>query len=130
MTTMTVPQRIQRRRDARWTTPLDSSGRKPIYVGRGSRWGNPSRVVRTELGWNVTHDNGSSVGAFATPEDGRQFAVEAYRHYLAAYPELVEAARRELAGRNLSCWCPLPEAGGDDRCHAAVLLRVARGEQP
>ena len=32
----------------------------------------------------------------------------------------VDDARRELAGRDLACWCPL-----DQPCHADVLLRVA-----
>ncbi|WP_435109799.1 DUF4326 domain-containing protein [Nocardiopsis synnemataformans] len=39
----------------------------------------------------------------------------------------VEDARRELAGRDLACWCPLPEEGQPDHCHAAVLLSVANG---
>ncbi len=33
----------------------------------------------------------------------------------------------ELAGHNLACWCPLPEPGQPDHCHAAVLLEVANG---
>ena len=31
----------------------------------------------------------------------------------------------ELRGFNLACWCPLPEPGQPDHCHAAVLLEVA-----
>lgn len=50
-------------------------------------------------------------------------AVEAYRVYLRGRPDLVEAARRLLAGRDLCCVCPL-----DLPCHADVLLAVARGE--
>lgn len=40
-------------------------------------------------------------------------------------PFTVEDARRELAGRSLACWCPLPVPGEPDHCHAAVLLEVA-----
>jgi Domain of unknown function (DUF4326) len=40
--------------------------------------------------------------------------------HLEGEPELVEAARHELAGRDLACWCPL-----DLPCHADVLLDVA-----
>lgn len=36
-------------------------------------------------------------------------------------------ARRDLAGRDLGCWCPLPAPGQPDLCHAAVLLAVANG---
>jgi hypothetical protein len=35
--------------------------------------------------------------------------------------------RRDLAGRDLMCWCPLPEPGQPDHCHAAVLLKLANG---
>lgn len=30
-----------------------------------------------------------------------------------------------LRGKNLACWCPLPEDGEEDMCHAAVLIDVA-----
>ena len=36
----------------------------------------------------------------------------------------------DLAGKNLACWCPLPEPGQPDWCHAAVLLRLANETQP
>ena len=39
----------------------------------------------------------------------------------------VDDVRRELAGKSLACWCPLPAEGQPDLCHAAVLLEVARG---
>ena len=42
---------------------------------------------------------------------------------LAEHPELAEAARRELAGKDLACWCD-----PDELCHADVLLEVANGE--
>lgn len=35
-------------------------------------------------------------------------------------PVTVDDVRRELAGKNLACWCPLTEP-----CHADVLLEVA-----
>jgi len=31
----------------------------------------------------------------------------------------------DLAGHPLACWCPLPEPGTPDWCHAAVLIRRA-----
>ena len=37
----------------------------------------------------------------------------------------VDDVHRELAGKNLACWCPLPVPGQPDLCHAAVLLEVA-----
>jgi hypothetical protein len=35
----------------------------------------------------------------------------------------VEDVRRELAGKDLACWCPL-----DQPCHADVLLEIANGD--
>jgi uncharacterized protein DUF4326 len=48
---------------------------------------------------------------------GRHDAVRLYRDYLTAQPGLIEAARAELAGRDLACWCPPGQA-----CHADVLI--------
>ncbi|GAA0946644.1 DUF4326 domain-containing protein [Pseudonocardia zijingensis] len=73
-----------------------------VYVGRPSRWGNP-------------FDHRRSGG-------GRARVVTAYRSWLRRHPEVVEAARAELAGRPLGCWCPPGEP-----CHADVLLEVAGG---
>lgn len=35
-------------------------------------------------------------------------------------PHPIEAIRRNLAGKNLACWC-----GPNARCHADILLRIA-----
>jgi hypothetical protein len=83
------------------------------------RWGNPYVVGKT-----VTVD-----GEAVEVRD-RAHAVDLHRRYLRRHPELVDAARRELAGRDLACWCPLPAAGEPDVCHAGVLLRVAAGSEP
>jgi hypothetical protein len=37
--------------------------------------------------------------------------------------------RRELAGKSLACWCPLPAEGEPDICHAAVLLDIANSQE-
>ena len=34
-------------------------------------------------------------------------------------------ACRDLAGKDLACWCPLPAAGEPGLCHAAALLVIA-----
>lgn len=53
---------------------------------------------------------------------GRDQAIESYREYLRCLPVLVALIRRELAGRDLACFCSL-----DEPCHADILLRVAAG---
>jgi len=59
---------------------------------------------------------------YRATDHGPAGAVEAYRRHLAEHPELVALVRRDLAGRDLACWCPLGEP-----CHADVLLAVAAG---
>ncbi|WP_329390123.1 DUF4326 domain-containing protein [Streptomyces sp. NBC_01716] len=111
----TTPERIQRQRTKGWA----SNGAR--YVGRGTRYGNPNRIVRRADtgGWHVEHDNGGGVGTFPKAEAHR-FAVDSYRAHLDAHPELVAAAREELRGRDLMCWCA-PELA----CHVDVLLPLA-----
>jgi hypothetical protein len=46
--------------------------------------------------------------------------VDAYAADLLLDPDLAARARRDLAGRDLACWCRADEA-----CHADVLLDVA-----
>lgn len=86
-----------------WRKP---GGRKPpdvVYVGRPSKWGNP----------------------YSVSQHGRDQAVQLYRDYLQRYPQLVEAARRELPGKRLACWCR-----ADELCHADVLLDIVNGDAP
>lgn len=69
-----------------------------VYVGRPSKFGNPF-----VLGVHGSRDQ----------------VIEKYRGWLMGQPRLVEAAKRELRGKRLVCWCaPL-------RCHADVLAEVA-----
>lgn len=86
------PKRIQRKRASGWRMPVNT-----IYVGRPTKWGNPYSV-------------GSETDASG--------AVTAYIAVLD--PATVAAARRELRGKNLACWCAL-----DQPCHADILLRIA-----
>jgi hypothetical protein len=90
--------RIQLSRRKGWRKPEGA-----VVVARPTRWGNPYPVV-----------NGD-----------RAAAVREYWAHLATHPEMTAAARRELAGRDLACWCPL-----DEPCHADVLLAVANGATP
>ena len=89
-----------------WRKPPDA-----VVVARPSRWGNPFVVGRTVAGHQVRD---------------RAHAVALFRAMMADSPERCAAARVELAGRDLACWCPL--VGPDGRpgpCHADVLLEIA-----
>jgi hypothetical protein len=130
-----MPNRVQRKRTRGWTAPLDAQGRKPVYVGRGTRWGNPWAVIHltTGRGWAVQwaghRDQHKPLGLkdFVPANDQRDahaLAVELYETWLYADPKLLDRAQQELAGRDLMCWCAdtLP-------CHADALLRLANLER-
>ena len=93
----TVTGRVKQSRTKGWRKPPGA-----VSVVRGTRWGNPYKVGVQAA------DNAEAVAMFRT--------------YLAEHPELVAAARRELRGKTLMCWCAL-----DEPCHADVWLEIANG---
>jgi Domain of unknown function (DUF4326) len=92
------PRRVQLRRTKGWRKPPDA-----VVISRPSKWGNPYRVS----------------------EHGLAKALALYRRHLTEHPELVEAARNELAGKLLACWCA-PE----QPCHGDILLEVVDRRTP
>jgi hypothetical protein len=132
----TTPARIQRRRIRGWRAPLDAHGRKPKYVGRGTPWGNPWTVIRTNTGtgwavnWSGNADQHKPLGLndlvpADNQRDAHALAVELYENWLHAHPRLLDRARARLTGRDLMCWCPesMP-------CHADTLLALANQPAP
>lgn len=71
-----------------------------IYIGRPSKWGNPFAIG---------------------PDGSRERVLAKYRAWLTTQPALIEAAKRELTGHDLVCWCA-PQA-----CHGHVLKEVIEG---
>ena len=69
-----------------------------VYIGRPSKFGSPFVIGK--------HGNRAQV-------------TERFEVWLRGQPALVEAAKRELRGKSLVCWCaPLA-------CHGDVLMRIA-----
>jgi hypothetical protein len=99
-----VPRRIQLRRAKGWRKPAGA-----VVVARPSRWGNPFPFAPG----TAVPDRATAVARFRELVTGD--------HDPAEYPSVAEI-RRELAGRDLACWCPL-----DGPCHADVLLEIANG---
>ncbi len=115
---MTGPRRIQRSRKRGWRAPPNT-----VMVTRPGKWGNPWQVIRTEAGeWEVT-DGTVVYDGFGTKEAATQFAVIRFKRDLLAgnLKFTVEDVRRELAGKNLGCFC----SEGAPWCHGDVLLAVA-----
>ncbi|MEV6014691.1 DUF4326 domain-containing protein [Streptomyces sp. NPDC051997] len=131
-TVLDEPRRIQRRRTKGWRAPHGA-----VYVGRGSRWGNPCTQIRMPAldgsEWEREGRLGKTSGqhhAFVHPDKTvtwhlvqdatREQAVEMFRRWLTEAPSLAAAVREQLAGRDLMCWCPPGQP-----CHADVLLEIA-----
>lgn len=85
-----------------------------VYVGRGSKWGNP--FVRPGAAQRSKY-----------PVREVEDPIAAYEAHVRASPDLINALP-ELRGNVLGCFCvrlgaPMP-ARGEERCHAQVLVRL------
>jgi hypothetical protein len=93
--------------------------RKPkggVVCTRASRWGNPYRLA--------------DFHPMIPESERRALALDCFRRLLTGQIEgglhrlkfTADDVRRELAGKDLGCFCPL-----DKPCHVDVLLAVANG---
>ena len=104
------PIRVQLSRRQGWRKPENT-----IVVARPTVWGNPFPIGKL----------------------GREEAIRRFRDMMddpremAAwlYPS-VKQIKAKLRGKNLACWCALPEHGETDLCHAAILLEIANEPTP
>lgn len=82
-----------------------------VYIGRPSKWGNPFSHLK------------NSIAQFHC--ETRKEAVEAYRVWIWLEPQtkLRQAAKIELKGKVLGCWCAPLE------CHGDVLAKIANSEE-
>ncbi|WP_367128289.1 DUF4326 domain-containing protein [Saccharothrix sp. HUAS TT1] len=106
MTTAAAPTRVQLSRAAGWRLPPDT-----VVVTRPSKWGNPWKIDRD-------HSAADVVLKFRRYLDARRTPSPGWADFI-GYPSDSEI-RRELAGRNLACWCPPGQP-----CHADLLLALA-----
>lgn len=101
------PIRVQLKRVKGWRMPPNT-----VKVSRPSRWGNPFIVKFDPHTDYSPQTNAEAVSKF------RAYLAGAYPHLLAQRERLGDV--RELAGKNLACFCKLSEP-----CHADVLLEIA-----
>lgn len=103
------PQRIQLSRKKGWRMPADT-----VKVDRTTIWGNPFIPGRPvpfgPLKGQIVKD--------------KRHAFVLYRSFAPLSQKLTLAARADLRGKNLACWCDRPDPY-EDACHAAVLLEIA-----
>jgi hypothetical protein len=93
-----MPVRVRLERKKGWRKPAGA-----VVVARPSRWGNPFRI-------GTDGDRAQCVARFRVALVSGRLAFD------------TDDVRRELAGRDLACWCP-----SDGPCHADVLLEAANG---
>ncbi|MFF7476634.1 DUF4326 domain-containing protein [Streptomyces sp. NPDC008092] len=127
-----MPKRIQRKRIPGWRKPEGA-----VYVGRPTRFGNPFTIApaASERGgpldmWAVEHQ-GRTLGRWDDKTAARAEATDRYARWIRE-PEQAEQRRlfrALLHGRGLACWCPLPEPGQPDHCHAAVLIELVNAPE-
>ena len=120
------PQRIQRKRTKGWRMQDASPNGLPIvYVGRGTKWGNPFTVQDLMAAESCTR-------AVAAQCVTQSFTDCLYDPELACESDVGAVMRRikadigELRGKTLVCWCPLIDKDGKPfPCHADPLLVLA-----
>ncbi len=71
-----------------------------VYIGRGSKWGNPFKI-----------------GIDGTRED----VIEQYRDWIQTQPHLLNSLE-ELRGKTLGCFCS-PQA-----CHGDILVELLNND--
>lgn len=76
-----------------------------IYIGRGSKWGNPYTHIKDK--------ETLAVFVVATREE----AIAKYREYIQSKPDLMNSLH-ELEGKVLGCFCK-PKS-----CHGDILLEL------
>lgn len=110
-----IPTRIQRERTKGWKKPDGA-----VYVGRGTKWGNPYRVG-DESAW-MGEQPVHGIEEVLTRADAAQlFHLALTGCHLDIRTEHV---RSESAGKSLMCWCLLTQPR-----HADALLELANGDR-
>ena len=114
-------KRYQLKRTKGWRMPPGA-----VKCDRTTKWGNP--IVPGKK-------------AFGLPVKDKRHAASLYLGFAPQQEALVAAAREELAGKDLACWCGLCELHQDgkplledcpycERCHVDTLGKIANGVLP
>jgi len=97
-----MPERIQLKRTKGWRMPPNT-----VKIDRSTRWVNPFSAEECGSIAAAVERHRMWMNGEAAASDGRE-------------PPSAADVKRELAGRNLACWCSL-----DGPCHGTLLLALA-----
>ena len=113
-----IIKRIQRKRTKGWKMPKNT-----IYVGRGSKWGNPYKVgwcCKTPYEYKIVKNNEHACSLFESYAISYQ-SDKIINGLVQSMDILINGnSIKELSGKNLACWCRL-----DEKCHADIILKLA-----
>lgn len=96
-----------------------------VYVGRPSRWGNIYHTKHPNAPQFRPEflENGKVQFNSQDIITRREWCYLFHKEWARRMGSLfVDEVKKELAGKNLACWCPL-----DVHCHADTLLELANG---
>jgi hypothetical protein len=129
----TIPIRLRLTRAAGFDLQAESraaNGLPAINIACSIRWYNPWRAEPVLGGWRCLGPEGEKIRGL-DEAGARQMAFARHRAWIMGQPDHSKLhLRAELRGHNLACWCPLPEPGQPDCCHAATLLELANTPEP
>jgi hypothetical protein len=97
-----------------------------VYVGRGSKWGNPFKIGIKISEVPPEHALGELHSKYIAGGDtiNRELSIQLFMSYQYYSQEPAAIWMREnialLRGKHLACWCPLTCS-----CHADYLLKIA-----
>ena len=112
---ITKPHRVQLKRSKGWRMPANT-----VKVDRTTLFGNPFSIK------DYGHDRAVELHRlWITGERIEPSALVSAIPDLAARRKKVLEALPSVRGKNLACWCALPERDEPDCCHAAVLIALA-----
>lgn len=106
--------RVQRKRTKGYKLPENTK-----CVNRGTKWGNPFKVIKEGNYWNVTNVLSNDFGSYQTKNQANKKAIELYGDWLKEELKAKRLDLRELQGKNLACFCSL-----ELDCHADHLIKL------
>jgi hypothetical protein len=112
-------KRVQRKRTKGFRLPENTK-----CVNRGTKWGNPFKVVQSGNIWTIKDKNGiQHGGTFGTKDEASAMAVHYYSGWVDKKIASGDLDLKELKGKNLACFCSLTSP-----CHADYLLKLVETE--
>jgi len=97
-------------------------------VDRATIYGNPFPVEKYGRAEAIAMYRDWLLGVMTSEAIKQAFPAMLANHLIAKRQWVMEGLPN-LRGKNLACWCSLPESGDTDLCHAAFLMELANSQK-